>query len=76
MTACAEILHYMLGIPYDKISNSEIYKKMLLSSKHKFDDFNLLVNLENLIVVRKSSSDTVYFTKFSKPAIQRILVME
>lgn len=47
ITTCAEILHCMLGIPYDKISNSEIYKKMLkpfstTSPKRTLEDLKLV----------------------------------
>lgn len=47
VTSCAEVLHCMLGIPYDKIANSDIYKKMLkpfsnTSPKKTVEDLKLV----------------------------------
>ncbi len=48
VTTCAEILHCMTGIPYDKIANSEIYKKML----KPFSNSSPKKTLEDLKLVR------------------------
>lgn len=50
VTACAEVLHCMLGIPYDKVANSDIYKKMLkpfssTSPKRTVEDLKLVRSL-------------------------------
>lgn len=59
ITVCAEVLHCMLGIPYDKIANSDIYKKML----KPFSNTSPKKTVEDLKLVR------LYLAKFHNQKI-------
>lgn len=59
VTACAEILHVMLGLPYNKIANSELYKKFL----NPFGNSSPKATIQDLEVIRK------YFEKLNNQDI-------
>ena len=60
VTACAEILHVMLGLSYNnKIANSELYKKLL----NPFGNSSPKATIQDLEVIRK------YFEKLNNQYI-------
>ena len=59
VTACAEILHILLGLPYNKIANSELYKKFL----NPFGNSSPKATIKDLEVIRK------YFEKLNNQDI-------
>ena len=59
VTACAEILHVLLGLPYNKIANSELYKKLL----NPFGNSSSKATIQDLEVIRK------YFEKLNNQNI-------